>query len=553
MAGLAAAFGSGAMTNSFSEIEGADVLLVIGSNTTEAHPVVGSMMKRAVKFNGTKLIVIDPRRTEIASAAHVHLRPLPGTDVAFLNGMMNVIISEGLHDREFIQERTEGFEELRNTVERYTSEYVEIIAGIPADKLREAARLYAKADKAMLFYTMGVTQHTTGTDNVMSIANLAMLTGNIGRESTGVNPLRGQSNVQGACDMGALPNVYTGYQRVNDDNIREKFEKAWRVQLSPEIGLTIVEMMRAAHEGRIKAMYVMGENPMLSDPDVNHVKEALENLDFLVVQDIFLSETAELADVVLPAASFAEKEGSLTNSERRVQLWRKAIKPMGESRPDWEIIIDIATRMGYQMKYNSPAEIMDEIAQLTPIYGGISHNRLKGEGLQWPCPDRDHSGTKFLHKGKFSRGLGKFHAIEFREPFEMPDDEYPLLLTTGRMLYHFHTGTLSRRSAGLDELVPEGRMEISPEDADKLSINDGDMAEVESRRGKVTARVWVTDRAPAGTVFMTFHFKESAANLLTASALDPVAKIPEYKVCAVKVQPIGISREAEIYAYQLRQ
>jgi formate dehydrogenase alpha subunit len=541
------------MTNSFLEIEGADMLLVIGSNTTEAHPVVGSMMKRAVKFNGTKLIVVDPRRTEIARTADIHLKPLSGTDVAFLNGMMNVIISEGLHDREFIQERTEGFEELKKTVERYTPEYVEGITGIPAEKLREAARLYAKADSAMLFYTMGVTQHTTGTDNVMSVANLAMLTGNIGRESTGVNPLRGQSNVQGACDMGALPNVYPGYQRVTDDSIKEKFEKAWGVRLSSEIGLTIVEMMNAAHEGKIKAIYVMGENPMMSDPDVSHVKEALANLELLVVQDIFLSETAELADVVLPAASFAEKEGSLTNSERRVQLWRKAIEPVGESRPDWEIICDIAARMGYEMNYDSPAEVMDEIAQLTPIYGGMSHARLEGEGLQWPCPDRDHPGTRFLHRGRFSRGLGKFHAIEFREPFEMPDDEYPLLLTTGRMLYHFHTGTLSRRSVGLDELVPEGKMEINPEDAEKLSIEDGDMAEVRSRRGKVTARAWVTDRAPAGTIFMTFHFRESAANLLTVSALDPVAKIPEYKVCAVKVQPIKVSREAEIHAYQVRQ
>lgn len=519
------------------------MLLVIGSNTTEAHPIIGIAMRRAVKFHGTKLIVIDPRRTELARIADIHLRPQPGTDVAYLNGLMNVIISEDLHDKQFIKERTEGFDELSETVKKYTPEYVEEISGIPADELRRTARLYATAEKAMIFYTMGITQHTTGTDNVMSVANLAMLTGNVGRESTGVNPLRGQSNVQGACDMGALPNVYTGYQSVTDESIRSKFEKAWKTGLSPKVGLTVVEMIHAAHEGKIKGMYVMGENPMLSDPDVNHVKEALENLDFLVVQDIFLSETAELADVVLPAASFAEKDGSITNTERRVQLVRKAIDPLGESRPDWEIICDLSTRMGYEMKYESPAQIMDEIAQLTPIYGGMSHGRLRGDGLQWPCPNKDHPGTKFLHQGRFSRGLGRFKAIEFRPPYEMPDEEYPLLLTTGRMLYHFHTGTLSRRSAGLNELNPEGTVEINPVDAAELGLEDGDMAEVESRRGKVVAKVRVTDRSPVGTVFMTFHFREAAANLLTVSALDPVAKIPEYKVCAVKVEPLKVASE----------
>ena len=535
------------MTNSFSEVEGADVLLVIGSNTTEAHPIVGSAMKRAVKFHDAKLIVVDPRRTEIARMADIHLQPVSGTDVAYLNGLINVIIGEGLQDREFIEERTEGFDELREAVKAYTPEYVEEISGIPADGLRKAARLYASAKKGMLFYTMGITQHISGTDNVKSIANLAMLTGNVGKESTGVNPLRGQSNVQGACDMGALPNVYPGYQKVTDEDINEKFKKAWKVDHLPsEVGLTIVEMMHDAHKGKVKAMYVMGENPVMSDPDVNHVREALENLDFLVVQDIFLSETAELADVVLPAASFAEKDGSLTNSERRVQLWHKAIEPVGESRADWEIICDISTRMGYEMRYDSPAKIMDEMAQLTPIYAGMSHDRLKGDGLQWPCPDKDHPGTKFLHKGKFSRGLGKFHAIKFRPPHEMPDEEYPLLLTTGRMLYHFHTGTLSRRSAGLHELHPEGAMEMNPVDAAELGIEDGDMANVASRRGSVATKVWVTDTPLPGTVFMTFHFREAAANLLTVSALDPVARIPEYKVCAVKVKSLKVASKSGV-------
>ena len=546
MAGLVASFGSGAMTNSIPEIDNTDALLVIGSNTTEAHPVIGSAMKRAVKFNEARLVVIDPRRTELAEGAELHLRPIPGTDVAFLNSMMNVIISEGLHDEEFIKERTEGFDELKETVKKYTPEYVEEITGIPADHLQEAALIYAKAGKAMLFYTMGVTQQITGTDNVKSVANLAMITGNVGRESTGVNPLRGQSNVQGACDMGALPNVYPGYQKIIEEEMTEKFKKAWGVDyLSDELGLTIVEIMNAAHEGKVKGIYVMGENPAMSDPDVSHVRNALENVDFLVVQDLFLSETAELADVVLPAASFAEKNGTITNTERRVQITRKAIEPVGESRADWEIISDISTRMGYEMKYDSPSEIMDEIAQVTPIYGGMSYDRVEGEGLQWPCPDKDHPGTQFLHKGKFSRGLGHMHAIDFKPPFEMPDDEYPFLLTTGRMLYHFHTGTMSRRSAGLNELHPEGNVEISPVDAEKLGVADGDMVEVESRRGKVVAKTWVTDKSPAGTVFMTFHFREAAVNLLTVSALDPVAKIPELKICAVKVQPIEVTSEAK--------
>jgi len=538
VAGLAASFGSGAMTNSISEIEKAELLLIIGSNTTEAHPIIGSAMKGAKKLHEAKMIVIDPRLTELAGRADIHLSPRFGTDVAYINGLMNVIINENLYDKKFVEERTEGLEELKNTVEKYTPEYVEEISGIPAEDLRKVARMYATTEKAMIFYTMGITQHTTGTDNVMSVANLAMLTGHVGKESTGVNPLRGQSNVQGACDMGCLPNFYTGYQRVTDESAKSKFEKAWNVSLPEGAGLTLVEIMHAAHEGKIKGMYIMGENPVLSDPDSNSVMEALKNLDFLVVQDIFLSETAQLADVVLPAATFAEKDGSLTNTERRVQLWHKAVEPPGEARPDWEIICDISNRMGYDMKYESPAQIMKEIAELTPIYGGMSYERLEGNGLQWPCPNNEHAGTPFLHKDKFSRGLGKFYAIEYRPPHEMPDSEYPFLLNTGRMLYHFHTGTLSRRSPGINELYPEGTVEMNPRDAVKLGFNDGNMARVTSRRGTLVAKVKVTERSPKETVFMTFHFKEAAANLLTIAALDPVAKIPEYKICAVKVEPI---------------
>ena len=533
MAGLAASFGSGAMTNSISEIEKADLLLIIGSNTTEAHPVIGSAMKRAKKLRETKMIVIDPRRTELAERADVHLAPKFGTDVAYINGLMNVIISENLYDKQYVEERTEGFEELKKTVEKYTPEYVEEISGIPAEDLRKVARMYATTERAMIFYTMGITQHTTGTDNVMSVANLAMLTGHVGKESTGVNPLRGQSNVQGACDMGCLPNFYTGYQRTTDEAVKSKFEKAWNVSLPEGVGLTLVEIMHSAHEGKIKGMYIMGENPVLSDPDSNSVMEALKNLDFLVVQDIFLSETAQLADVVLPAATFAEKDGSLTNTERRVQLWHKAVDPPGEARPDWEIICDISNRMGYEMKYESPAQIMKEIAELTPIYGGMDYKRLGGNGLQWPCTDKEHPGTPFLHKGKF-------YAIEYRPPHEMPDEEYPYLLNTGRMLFHFHTGTLSRRSPGLNELYPEGTVEINPTDAVNLKLDDGDMAKVTSRRGNLAVKVKVTRKSPQGTVFMTFHFKEAAANLLTIAALDPVAKIPEYKICAVKVEPISV-------------
>ncbi len=540
VAGLAISFGSGAMTNSIDEIEKAEMILVIGSNTTEAHPVIGSAIKRAVKLNNAKLVTIDPRKIELAEWSTIHLSPRFGTDVACLNGLMNVIISENLHDKKFIEERTEGFDELKKTVEKYTPEYVENITGVPADDLRKAARMYATTEKAMIFYTMGITQHTTGTDNVMSIANLAMLTGHVGKESTGVNPLRGQSNVQGACDMGCLPNSYPGYQRTTDENVKAKFEKAWNVSLPDGIGLTVVEIIHAVHEGKIKGLYIMGENPALSDPDVNFVREALENIEFLVVQDLFLSETAEFADVVLPAAAFAEKEGSLTNTERRVQLLHKAIDPPGEARADWEIICDLSSRMGYEMKYSSPAQIMEEISSLTPIYGGMSYERLEGNGLQWPCPDKSHPGTKFLHKDKFTRGLGKFSAIEFRPPFELPDDEYPLVLSTGRILYHFHTGTLSRRSEGINELVPEGTVDINPVDAEKLGLTDGDMVKVSSRRGAVTAKVKVTRKSQQGTVFMTFHFKEAAANLLTVSALDPIAKIPEFKVCAVRIDPVGV-------------
>ena len=538
VAGLARAFGSGAMTNSIEDFDITDCIFVIGSNTTECHPIIGSTIKRAATQRGAKLIVADPRAIELTEFADLHMQHKGGTDVALINAMMHVILAEGLEDKTFIAERTEDFELLAKAVEPYTPELGEKISGVPADDIRKAARMYAQAETASIVYSMGITQHTTGTDNVMSLANLAMLTGNIGRPGTGVNPLRGQNNVQGACDLGALPNVYPGYQKVDDPEVQAKFEAAWSVAdgLDPKPGLTLVEMINAAAEGELKAIYIMGENPMLSDPDINHVEEALKNLDFLVVQDIFLTETAQLADVVLPAASFAEKNGTFTNTERRILRVHKALDSPGQARIDWKIICDLARRMGYRMSYDNVAQIEDEIASLTPIYGGITYDRLEKGALQWPCPDRDHPGTPYLHKGRFSRGLGKFHAVEFIPPMELPDDEYPFVLSTGRILQHFHTGTMSRRSAVLDELVSVGVVEIHPTDAEKLGAVEGDKLRISSRRGQIEIAAHLAERVAPGTVFLAFHYREAPANRLTIAALDPVARIPEFKVCAVKIE-----------------
>jgi formate dehydrogenase alpha subunit len=534
--GLGKTFGSGAMTNSIGELEDADCIFVIGSNTTEQHPLIARYIMRA-RAKGTKLIVADPRLIPLTQFADYHLRQRPGTDVALLNGFMNVILNEGLEDKKFINERTEGFEELKEVVKKYTPEEVEKITGIPKELIIEASRIYAKAKSASLVYSMGITQHTTGVDNVVSCSNLAMLTGNVGRPSTGVNPLRGQSNVQGACDVGALPNVYSGYQSVSDENTHAKFEKAWDTELPSKPGLTVVEMMNEAAKGNLKAIYIMGENPMLSDPDINHVKKALENLEFLVVQDIFLTETAQLADIVLPGTSYAERDGTFTATDRRVQRIRKAIEPMGESKPDWQIICELARKMGSQgFEYSSPAEIMDEIASVTPIYGGIGYERIEDIGLQWPCPSKEHSGTPYLHKEKFSRGKGKFFGIEFKEAAELPDADYPFILTTGRTIFHYHTGTMTRRTEALNREVPTGYVEINFKDAEKLNIFDGEIVSVKSRRGKIEVKVQATRRVPEGVIFIPFHFAESPANALTNSAFDPVAKIPEYKVCAVKVE-----------------
>jgi formate dehydrogenase alpha subunit len=524
------------MTNSIDEIEHTEMILAIGTNTTENHPVIGAKVKRAVRRHGAKLLVIDPREIALTKYADLWLRQKPGTDVAVLNGLMNVIIAEKLYAADYVKNRTEGFEALKAVVEKYTPAYVEGITGIPADDLKKAARLYASASRASILYAMGLTQHITGTDNVKSVANLAMLCGNIGIEGGGVNPLRGQNNVQGACDMGGLPVSLPAYQPVANDEARGKFEKAWGVTLPPRPGLTVVEIMNAAHKGDVRGLYIMGENPMLSDPDLGHVEAALKHLDFLVVQDIFLNETAELADVVLPSAAFAEKDGTFTNTERRVQRIRKAVPPPGQARTDWEIIAEISSRMGYPMSYRNAEEIMAEIARVTPSYAGITYERIEREGLQWPCPTQDHPGTRFLHKEKFTRGLGLFHAIEYIPPAELPDREYPLILSTGRVLYHYHTGTMTRLAQGPSERCPESLIEIHPEDARTYGISDGQKVRVTSRRGQVEAKAQVTEKSPAGTIFMNFHFREVAVNLLTNAALDPIGKIPEYKVCAVKVE-----------------
>ena len=538
VAGLVAAFGSGAMTNSIDEIVDADCILVTGSNTSEAHPIVAQEIRRAVR-RGATLIVVDPRRIELAEIAHFHLRQRPGTDVAWINGFCHVILREGLWDRGFVEERCEGFEEFARAVERYTPEHVERITGIPAGLLVEAARAFGKAERAMIFYAMGLTQHTSGTDNVLAIANLAMLTGNVGKRSTGVNPLRGQNNVQGACDMAALPNVLPGYQKLSDPEVRAKFEEAWGRPVPEKPGLTVVEMFQAALEGKVKAMLIMGENPMVSDPDIAHVAEALERLEFLAVLDIFPNETTRYADVILPAASFAEKDGTFTSTERRVQRIRAALAPPGEAKPDWQILCELSSRLGYPMRYAHPREIMGEIAALVPIYGGISYERLERGGLQWPCPTPDHPGTPFLHRDRFVRGKGRFHPVEFREPDEVPDEEYPLILTTGRVLWHFHSRTMTGRVEGLQELSPEAYVEINPADAERYGIGDGSRVRVTSRRGSIEVLAKVTERVPEGTVFVPFHFGEAAANLLTNPALDPRSKIPELKVCAVRIEPVG--------------
>jgi formate dehydrogenase alpha subunit len=552
VAGAAAAFGDGAMSNSIADFKKADLLFVIGSNTTECHPIIGRYVRQAVRSGTAKLMVADPRIIKLAGKAAVHLRHKPGTDVALLNAMMNVILTEGLYDKRFVEERTEGFEEMAAVIKNYTPEMAEEITGVSRADIIRAARLFAGAERACVLYGMGITQHTTGTDNVKSIANLLMLTGNMGREGTGFSPLRGQNNVQGACDLGALPNVFTDYQPVADPEARQKFEKAWNCKINDKPGLPVTEMVEAALRGEIKAMYIVGENPALTEPYTAHARKALQQLDFLVVQDIFPTETAVLADVILPAAAFAEKEGTYTSTERRVQRVHAAVRSPGETRPDWEIISMLADRMGYPFTYRNAEEINREMTSLTPSYGGMQYDRLENYGLQWPCRDTDDPGTPILHVGKFTRGLGKFHAVEYRPPAESVSPDYPLTLTTGRILEHYHTGSMSRRTRVLSELQPNGAIDIHPDDAIKLGIVDGDLISVASERGKIEAPANVTDKTSPGLAFMAFHWKESPVNMLTNPALDPVAKIPEYKVSAVKAVLAVLDRATQDNAFLAR-
>ena len=537
VAGLSMTLGSGAMTNPIADItKNPDVIMLVGSNPEEAHPVVGMQIRQAVQ-RGCKIIVVDPRDIDLAKHADVHLKLRPGTNVAFANGMMHVIIDEGLQDMKFIEERTEGYEKIKEIVKDYTPEKVGEICHIDPDDLRKAARMYAKADKAPIIYCLGVTEHSTGTEGVMSMSNMALLVGKLGREGCGVNPLRGQNNVQGACDMGALPGDFPGYQKVANPDVIAKFEKAWGKKLNPNPGLHATDVWPAAIRGEVKGLYIFGEDPIVTDPDTAHIIKALESLDFVVMNELFMTETAQYADVILPGVSYAEKEGTFTNTERRVQRVRKAVTIPGEARLDTDIFIDIMNRMGYPQPHLTAAQIMDEIASVTPSFGGISHARLDaGETLQWPCPSKDHPGTPILHVGKFTRGLGWFYPAEYVPSAELPDEDYPIILMTGRILYHYTTRAMTGKTPGLMEIEGKSFIEMNYKDADAIGVKTGDKVKISSRRGQIVSTARVGRKVSQGETWMPFHFPDGNANWLTNAALDKYARIPEYKVCAVKIE-----------------
>ncbi len=550
MAGLAASFGSGAMSNSMEDVaNAAQAILIIGSNTTEQHPVFGTMLRRAVNKRGLKIVVADPRKIDITEFAVLHLQQKPGTDIALLNGLMYIILEKGWEDKTFIEERCEGFDEFKETVMQYPPEKAAAITGIPMEKLYLAAEILSVNRPSAVIWAMGITQHITGVRNVMSLANLQMLLGNMGKPGSGVNPLRGQNNVQGACDMGGLPNVYPAYQSVTNPEAQKMFQEAWGATAPLKVGLTVTEMIPNLADGSVKALYILGEDPVMSDPDTNHIRHCLDSAEFIVLEEIFPTETSPYADVLLPGVSFAEKTGTFTNTERRVQMVHKAIEPLGDARPDWWIIAEVAKRMveggGRQIasgkyagwEYPDTSSIMAEINALTPSYGGITHARLEhGKGLQWPCTNADHPGTPILHTKQFSRGRGKFMPIDHVSPAELPDDEYPMFLNTGRVLYHYHGGEMTRRASGLMAVYSQPLVEVNPDDAATLGISGTKRVKISSRRGSIEAEAWVTDRVPPGMVYANFHFPEASANELTIAALDPIAKIPEYKICAVKVE-----------------
>ena len=532
--GLAQTLGSGAMTNPIADItEDVDMILLVGSNPEEAHPVIGAQIRQAIQ-RGTQVVVVDPRKINLVKDSALHLQVQAGTNVAFANGMMHVILKEGLADRHFIEERTEGFSDLEKMVADYTPEKVAEICHIHPEDLIQAARMYAKAEKAPIIYCLGVTEHSTGTEGVMSMSNLAMLVGKVGKPGCGVNPLRGQNNVQGACDMGCMPYDFPGYQKVNNPEVIDKFEKAWHVPLNRNTGLTSTKVLPAATAGNVKGLYIFGEDPIVTDPDTGHVRQALESLDFLVVQELFMTETAAYADVVLPGISYAEKDGTFTNTERRVQRVRKAVEPRGQAREDYEIFCEVMTRMGYPCAYESAKEIMKEISAVTPSFGGINYERL-----QWPCRSLTDPGTPIMHVGSFARGKGLFKAIPYKQAQELPDEEYPYLMSTGRMLYHYNTRAMTGRTEGINQIANHSYIEINAVDAQALGIQEGDKVEVHSRRGKIETYAAVGNRVFPQEVFMTFHFPDGNVNEITNAVFDDIATIPEYKVCAVAIKPVN--------------
>jgi formate dehydrogenase alpha subunit len=542
---LQMALGTSAMSNTAAEVIHSDVFLVTGSNTAETHPIIALQMKAAVANHGAKLIVVDPRRVEMVNWATLWLPEKPGTDVPLFSAMAHVIIKERLYNEDFIERRTEGFAEFARSTEKFTPEYAEAISGVDHNLIIQAARMYATAKNAAIYWALGIPEHSNGTDNAMSLIHLALLTGHIGRKGTGLNPLRGQNNVQGASDSGAIPWHYPGYQRVDDEASARKFEQAWNIEpngLNRRLGLTTTEILSEVRAGGVRALHIMGENPMMSEPNLNHTRHMMEQLEFLVAQDLFINESGAYADVFLPAASWAEKEGTFTNTDRRVQRVRKALEPRGQSRPDWKIICDLAEhiekKLGRQQSafwaYQTPAEVLEEMGRVVPEYAGVKYRRIDRLGLQTPVWDDHHPGTPYLFAESFPRGRGKFYDIEYVPSVEMPDEEYPFILTTGRVLEHWHGGTLTRHSK-LDDLYPDARIEINPADGARLKIEDGQAVRVSSRRGTIVLRAWLTQRTTVGVVFIPMHFAEAAANLLTIDALDPLAKIPEYKACAVRI------------------
>lgn len=531
---LAPIFGSGAMTNSIEEIEGMEVILIIGSNTKETHPVIANSMIKAYR-KGAKIIVADPLHVPMTKFADIVLRLKPGTDIALVNGIAHVIIKEGLENKAFIGEKTEGFEAWKNSVEEYTPEYVEKITGVSREDIIKASRTYGSSQKAGIFYTMGITQHN-GADNIAAVANLVTLTGNIGRESTGINPLRGQNNVQGASDAACLPNVLPGYQKLDNPDVIAKFEEAWGVSIPGKPGLTATQMIHSALDGKIKALYIMGENPVITDPNTHHTIESLKKLDFLVVQDIFMTETAKLADVVLPSSCFAEKDGTFTNTARKVQRVRKAVEPPGEARTDLTIIMELSRRLGYAMDYKSPADVLAEFGQVWPDLAGITYKRIETQGLQWPCTDNEHPGTPYLYSSGFPVGKIRFSIIPYVSPAEVTDNEYPFIMATGKNLFQYHSWSMTRRVPAIESYAGEPYVEISPEDSKKLRVEDGDALTVNSRHGSIRLKAKVTSKVAEGVVFLPMHSGEAAANMITNDALDGKAEIPEFEVCAVKIE-----------------